>query len=66
LFLEYKINDINIEPLFQSVKALAKTDPEWGPAKKEHAAERRALDSSSAENFDSSIPLANMGGAARV
>jgi len=36
---------------------LAKTDPDWGPAKKEHQAERRALDNLPAEALESQTPL---------
>ncbi|KAL4228840.1 hypothetical protein ACF0H5_011881 [Mactra antiquata] len=45
----------------ESVKFLCKTDPEWGPAKKEHQAERRALDSVPVEQLESSTPLTAIG-----
>lgn len=42
---------------FQSVKFLCKADPDWGPAKKEHQAERRALDCLPGEQLESTLPL---------
>ncbi|WAR04561.1 SC6A9-like protein, partial [Mya arenaria] len=45
----------------ESIKELSKVDPEWGPAKKENAAERRALDAGPAESLESSVPLTTFG-----
>jgi hypothetical protein len=45
----------------QSIKFLSKTPPDWGPAKKEHIAERRALDTLSASALESSAPLTGVG-----
>ena len=39
------------------MKFLCKADPDWGPAKKEHQAERRALDYLPVEQLESTVPL---------
>lgn len=46
---------------FQSIKFLCKTPPDWGPAKKEHMAERKALDNFPVEALESSTPLTGVG-----
>lgn len=45
----------------QSIKFLCKPDPDWGPAKKEHQTERRALDHFPVEALESSTPLTGVG-----
>lgn len=43
--------------IWSSIKFLCKADPDWGPAKKEHQAERRALDYLPVEQLESTVPL---------
>ena len=46
-----------IIPAFQTVKLLCRTEADWGPAKKEHQAERRALDNLPVDALESTTPL---------
>lgn len=43
------------------MKFLAKSDPDWGPAKKEHQTERRNLDNLPPETLESTAPLTGVG-----
>lgn len=47
--------------IVESIKFLCKTPPDWGPAKKEHLAERRALDNLPVDALESSAPLTGVG-----
>ncbi|KAK3612140.1 hypothetical protein CHS0354_031215 [Potamilus streckersoni] len=53
--IQYKRS--NGTSVFESMKSLAKTDPDWGPVRKEHRATRQALDCLPAEQMDSMLPL---------
>ncbi|KAL3886790.1 hypothetical protein ACJMK2_026762 [Sinanodonta woodiana] len=53
--IQYKRS--NGTSVFESMKFLAKTDPDWGPVRKENRATRQALNYLPAEQMESMLPL---------
>ncbi|XP_046344922.2 sodium- and chloride-dependent glycine transporter 1-like isoform X1 [Haliotis rufescens] len=47
----------NDSSIIQSIRALAKPTPEWGPALKEHRAQRETVPGSLPETYESQVPL---------